>query len=424
MRELYLAYKGFKMNKTKLALLSFLFCYSSAFAITDPFKPFLNSIPTVIKVTSETNSGGEAGITTRKFLFSSRNKINTVYAIMSFPQKPGSYPGILVLHGGGSKAEDVASTVEKYASRGYVAMCFDMPGICNNGTTPNSSGPWKSRPGPLEAPRFDIASGLENSTLFDAEVAGIEAFNYLSAQTNVDKKHLGIIGLSWGGYSTTFLSGVLGSRVKAAYAVFGCGFYEKGSFWKKLISELPDSVRTAWLTWFDAGRRAPKIKAAYFLEAASNDNFFWPEAVQSTMNAIPGTKKNHVWDTNLNHVQQPAGPVMQQHFFDHYLKGEGEEFARAKISERKTNPDSSIRVTVKLEIPTGVSIDSVLLYYSYTDTKWQNRKWIAITAEKAEKNKYIALIPASIASKSIDYYAYVTDIRSVSVCSEMIFSNK
>lgn len=85
-------------------------------------------------------------ITTRKFLFNSRRNINTVYAIFSFPKKPGSYPGILVLYGGGSKAEDVASTVEKYARSGYVAMCFD------------------------------IADSLENSTLFDAE----EASEYLN----------------------------------------------------------------------------------------------------------------------------------------------------------------------------------------------------------------------------------------------------
>src|SRR5690242_17751643 len=270
------------MNLTRFTLVSFFLWYNCAFATTDPFQPYLNSIPTVSKVISENSVGSsETEITTRKFLFNSRNNLNTVYAIISFPQKMGSYPGILVLHGGGSKAEDVASIVENYAKRGYVAMCFDMPGICNNGTTPNSSGPWKSRPGPLEAPRFDIANGLENSTLFDAEVAGIEAFNYLSVQTNVNNKRLGITGYSWGGYSTTFLAGILGSRVKAAYSVFGSGFYEKGSFWKALISDLPDSVRQAWLTWFDAGRRAPKIKAAYFLEAASNDNFFWPEAVQN-----------------------------------------------------------------------------------------------------------------------------------------------
>lgn len=89
---------------------------------------------------------GDTAITTRKFLFNSRRNINTVYAIFSFPKKPGSYPDILVLYGGGSKAEDVASTVEKYARSGYVAMCFN------------------------------IADSLENSTLFDAE----EASEYLN----------------------------------------------------------------------------------------------------------------------------------------------------------------------------------------------------------------------------------------------------
>ncbi len=413
------------MKQARLVLLTFLLWYNCAFAITDPFNPYLKSIPTVNRIISETNSGTEgSAITTRKFIFNSRKNINTVYAIISFPQKGGFYPGILVLHGGGSKAEDMASIVENYARRGYVAMCFDMPGICNNGTTPNSSGPWKSRPGPLEVPRFDIAGGLENSTLFDAEVAGIEAYNFLSAQPNVDKKYIGITGYSWGGYSTTFLAGVLGSRVKAAYSVFGSGFYDKGSFWKKLISDLPDSMRTSWLTWFDAGRRARKIRAAYFLEAASNDNFFWPEAVQSTLDAIPGNHKNHAWDPNLNHVQQPAGPAMQMRYFDYYLKGQGEAFCEAKITNIKTKADSSISVTIKIKMPKGVAVQSVLLYYSFSDSKWQNRKWIPIKAEQADKNAFKALIPSAVASKPIDYYAYITDDRSISVSSNMVFSTK
>ncbi|HTH83646.1 MAG TPA: alpha/beta fold hydrolase [Mucilaginibacter sp.] len=390
----------------------------NARAAVDPFAPYLKSIPTVKQIISEENSGtGSSAITTRKFIFNSRNNTNALYAIMAFPQQQGVYPAMLILHGGGGNAQGLTHLVEEYAARGYVAVCFDMPGICNNGTTPNSSGAWKLRKGPLEVPRFDIASGLENSTLFDAGVSGLEMFNYIASQKNVDAKNIGITGFSWGGYATTFLSGILGKRVKAAYAVFGCGFYEKATFWVKIIADLPDSVRTPWLKYFDAGRRAPGIKAPYFLEATSNDTYFWPESVTATLDVIPGTK-NHVWDTNFNHKQQPAGPTMQKLYFDYYLKGVGQPFGTAKITNEKLAADSSKQITIKVDEPKGVTASSVVLYYSVPTDKWQTRVWVPINAT-ADGSNYTATIPADLVKKGVNYYAYVTDDRTVAVASNM-----
>jgi dienelactone hydrolase len=390
----------------------------NAKAANDPFTPYLKSVPTVKQVISEENSGtGASAITTRKFIFNSRNNANALYAIMAFPQQQGVYPAMLILHGGGGNAEGLTHLVQEYAARGYVAVCFDMPGICNNGSTPNSSGAWKLRKGPLEVPRFDIASGLENSTLFDAGVSGLEMFNYIASQKNVDAKNIGITGFSWGGYATTFLSGILGKRVKAAYAVFGCGFYEKATFWVKIIADLPDSVRTPWLKYFDAGRRAPGIKAPYFIEATSNDTYFWPESVMATLDVVPGTK-NHVWDTNFNHKQQPAGPTMQKLYFDYYLKGVGQPFGTAKITNEKLAADSSKQITIKVAEPNGVTTSSVVLYYSVPTDKWQTRVWVPITAT-ANGSNYTATIPAELVKKGVNYYAYVTDDRTVAVASDM-----
>ena len=395
----------------------FICCLNTAKAETDPYAPYMNSIPTVKQVLSEDTSGtGDSVIITRKFIFSSRNNINLVYAIMASPKQVGKYPAVMFLHGGGSQADDVLPIVQSYARRGYVTFAFDMPGICNNTKTLNSSGPWKLRPG-VEPPRFDIAKGLQNSTLVDAEVAGIEAFNYLSKQKNVDAGRIGISGYSWGGYSTTILAGLLGKKIKAAYSVFGCGYYERGSFWVKIIAGLPDSVRTPWLKYFDAGRRAPNIKAPYFLEATSNDTYFWPEAVEGTLNAIHGTK-NHVWDPNFNHRQIPAGITMQQIFLDHYLKGIGQPFGTAKITYQTIEPDSSMKIAIRADMPAGVTISSVVIYYSEPTGNWQTRVWVPLNAQQKGKN-YEVNIHSGIVKKGVDFYAYVIDDRTVAVASDM-----
>ena len=41
---------------------------------------------------------------------------------------------------------------------------------------------------------------------------------------------------------------------------------------------MPDDERERWLRHLDAGRRAPNMKAAYFVAGATNDFFYWPRA--------------------------------------------------------------------------------------------------------------------------------------------------
>ncbi|ANI89967.1 hypothetical protein A9P82_12130 [Arachidicoccus ginsenosidimutans] len=310
--------------------------------------------------------------------------------------------------------------VKSYAERGYVTLAFDLPGICNSAKTPYSFGKWKTR-AVGEAPRFDIDRNLTNSTLTDAEVTGIEGFNYLCAQQNVDIKNVGITGFSWGGYSTTFLSGILGKRVKAAYAVFGCGYFDKGSFWKKIIDSLSPDIRRKWLRYFDAGRRAGNIKAPYFLEATSNDTYFWPEAVDNTLDVIPGIK-NHVWDTNFNHRQMPSGHIMQQLYFDYYLKGKGQPFGTAKIAGEQQLSNGNKVLTIEVNEPANITVASVILYYSERAKNWQERKWIPLNTTLKSGNIYTVELPAKLIKEGVCCYGFVTDNRGVSVSTYMYHS--
>jgi dienelactone hydrolase len=386
---------------------------------TDPYAKYLESIPTVLQTLSSVNSGiGEEAIITKRIVFSSKNGANKVYAILSSPLVAGKYPALMILHGGSGNADGLKPLVENFARKGYVALTFDMPGVCGITITPNSEGLWKLRPEYDEGPRFNVAKGPENSTMVDAEVAGIEAFNLLCSDPNVDVKNVGITGYSWGGYSTTFLSGILGNRVKAAYSVFGCGFYELGSFWKNIIDKMSESDRNVWLKYIDAGRRVKNMKASFFLEATTNDTYFWPEAVSATMSSIPG-EKNMVWYPNLNHKQSPYGGKMQELYFDYYLKGIGSPFGTINISKVMHQNDGSKKVLIKVKIPESVSVGSVSLYYSEQGVNWQSRTWIPIKAELESHNKYSVLIPAEIANKKIDFYVYMSDSRNVITSSKI-----
>lgn len=386
----------------------------------DPFRRYLKVVPPVVRVLSESRYTKEdSAITVKKFTFAARDAMDTVYAIMAYPAHiQGKRPGLIFLHGGGSRGEDMLGLVKSYAFNGYITLAFDLPGICNVSKTPYSSGKWKSRAAG-EGPRLTaIDIGLENSTLVDAEVTAIEGFNYLCAQQNVDVANIGVTGFSWGGYSTTFISGILSRRVKAAYSVFGCGYYDKGSFWKSILDTMPRTLRKKWLTYFDAGRRAGNMHAAYFLEATSNDTYFWPEAVGNTLHAIREAR-NHVWDPGFNHRQMPVGLVMQRLYFDYYLKGIGKPFGTADIISRKKQKDGSRKIVIHTSVPAGVTIDSVVLYYSGNAENWQSRKWVSLKTVPEGADKYYVSIPPELLKKGSCYYGFVTDSRQVSVSTAM-----
>ena len=386
--------------------------------VADPFVPFINSIPTITQVISTVNKVKNATpITVDRITYSSKNGANNVFSIIGYPQAAGTYPGIMFLHGGGGNAETMAANVELYASMGYAAIATDLPGICGTTNTPNSTGAWKSRAGG-DTSKFEVAIGAGNSTLVDAEVAAIEAFNLLGSQTNVDTDNMGVAGFSWGGYSTTMMAGILKDKVKAAYAVYGCGYYDTGSFWKNRIGILPESVKNTWLTYLDAGRRAPQITAPYFLEAASNDTFFWPEAVSNTLDAIPGTK-NHTWGPNYNHKRFPSSGTMMTNYFNHYLKSTGNPFGSVSITDEVTTVGGIVSIDV--DLPAGEAVSKVALYYSVPTGDWQSRNWISIAASLVSGTTYQATIPANIASQNVDYYAYLTDTRTT-VTSSYIYN--
>jgi len=387
-------------------------------SIVDPFTPYLNSVPRITQLISEVNSGsGISAITTRKFTFSSKGGVNTIYAIMAYPQQAGIYPALMCLHGGGSNANALLNLVQRYAQKGYVTISIDLPGICDNNTTPYTTGPFKSRPF-NEASRLNVSVGPLSSILVDAEVAGLEAFNYMRSLKNVDAEKMGITGYSWGGYSTTMLSGLLGDKVKAAYSVFGSGFYDKGTKWKTSIELMPEADRNVWLTYLDAGRRASNMKAAYFIECETNDTYFWPEAVEATLKAVPGVT-NHSYGPNRNHKQLPSGGNMQQLYFDYYLKGIGQPFVTVNIPKTEVLLDGNCKLTISIDAPTGVTMDSVNLYYSEKAIDWQIRVWKMLLTKPQSDGTYNVVIPAELVAKSIDYFIYAKDNRTVVTGSYM-----
>ncbi|MDA7883736.1 acetylxylan esterase [Akkermansiaceae bacterium] len=374
---------------------------SSIHAVTDPLLGYVDSVPTVAE---EISSVDQNGLTIRKFRYHSRDNKNLIFAILVTPQDvTGKLPAVMFYHAGGSRAQTEEAAAKYFANRGFIGMAISIPSFCNNCSetivegTPNNRG---------EAARLNVEGGPENSALADSMIAALEGFNFLAAHPNVDSANMGVTGTSWGGYTTTMMAGLLTNKVKAAYSIYGSGYWDRGSFWSPYLAKLsPENLET-WLTYYDAGRRANSITASYYIDAPTNDTYFWPEAVQGTLDAIP-SNKNHSFNPNRNHSQ--ANSKSRYQWMVHYLKGgELPGFAKPTLVSALEN-DGQLDLTVDLQIPAGVSITSANVWYADPDLAVTERQWISLPTQKVDDGTYTAQLASSLVQDKAIYFMRFED---------------
>ena len=390
----------------------------------DPFIPYLNN--TAPKIITELGEETDS-IKLRKVIFHSRDVtidgkvISTnVYAAIARPLKPGNYPGILVLHGGGGAAE--VDKIRNWAAKGYIAVSLDLPGVTAPEKVPNSTGFWKTYA--YAKNRFTVMPDITRSTIFEGVVAAVQGFYLLHSQPDVIKKNIGITGVSWGGYMTTIVSGLVNADVRASFSTYGSGFYDTASVFLKELDKMPAADKALWLKYLDAGRRAKYINTPYFIAAATNDNWFYPPAVMATLKAVKG-QVNHFFAPNANHgAPIPGGNSspkrvgtmqMEETYFNYYLKGMG--LPLPQVLKPTGTPDKSTgNYKVKFSVSSKTNITAATVYYS-TDSTWTKRKWVAVQAIPSNNSNYEAQIPAQVIAKGSFWFASISDERPVTVSS-------
>lgn len=355
-----------------------------------------------------------AGLVVRRFVFKSRTvptptgRVDTeVYAVFAAPAGPGPFPGIVVYHGGKGKAEE--QTVLTWARRGYAAVSCDLPGIVDPAGAPHSAGFWKDLP--YGGGRWRAAPDVSASVIFDAVVAGLEVFDWLSVQPSVDRDRVGVIGTSWGGYMATMVAGLRGTHVKATYSIFGCGFYESAIFAEEM-AKMPSVENARWLRHLDAGRLAPGITASWFIAAPSNDTYFYPPAVTATYDAIRADKRIVIVPGADHALKSPDGENdargFAEAFFATHLLGRADSFPTIRVLDQRPG-DAPGKVRLAVDGPQPLK--RIQIYTtSGTVAEWKKKVWVAADAKRGDGGAYEAELPAG-GNEPVWWFALVTDER-------------
>lgn len=394
------------------------------------FGPYINAFPTNITPAAPSGRATEEvtsdGVTVKRFTFDTirvDGTMNTIYAVMAIPKGVSASnpaPAIMWLHGGGGSANDAEWRVIENARNGYVSFTYDAMGWCPD----TAKGPGKTvwfygnlnyMNNPYST--YVVTDGaVTKNSAFGSIVSGLMLFNYVSSQGFVDEKNMGIYGESWGGYNTTILSSLLGRKVKAAYSIYGSGYWGMGSAWTTegdVLSFSKNPECQTWLKYLDAGNYARNMKANFFIGGAVNDGFFHNQSVVQTLKTAKNS--NHAFSPNSHHnlYNLPNYDKYSTEIFDYYLKGEGYALPELEVAKASKQFNGSYSIILRPKVAEGLSVNSIKLYYNITDASVARteREWLEYPLTKEADGTYTATFPAEMIETGISWFANAEDNR-------------
>jgi dienelactone hydrolase len=329
-----------------------------------------------------------------------RGKATRIFGYLGRPAMGnGPLPAMVLVHGGGGKA--FRDWAEHWAKRGYVALAMDTAGCGPNGPLPDGG------PGQGDDTKFrDFTDrDVRDMWTYHAVSAVIRGVSLVAALPDVDRRRIGITGISWGGYLTCIVAG-LDDRLKVAVPVYGCGFLGDDSVWKAgSLAKMSPEARARWLRDFDPSQYLGGVNCPILFLNGSNDFAYPLDSYRASYRLVPAKFRyvsivldlphGHIWI--FNEVDA---------FVDSVLRG-GTPLPR--LGPMKITGDR-----VSARVVSSAPIRQAALNYTTDTGEWQKRHWETVPAE-AGSGSISAPLPGK---RPLVWYLRVIDERGLRVSTE------
>jgi cephalosporin-C deacetylase-like acetyl esterase len=313
-------------------------------------------------------------------------------------------PAMTLVHGGGGKA--FPEWARMWAARGYCALAMDLGGMGPDGKPLPDAGPDQSD----QTKFLKIKDGVKEAWPYYAVAAVLRGTSVLLAQPEVDKKRVGMTGISWGGYLTSLVIG-LDDRLKCAIPVYGCGFLHENSVWLPILGQMPEADRRAWIENFDPSRYLARSKIPVLWMNGTNDFAYPLDSYQKSYRAAKGPRTLCI-TVKMPH-SHPDGWARSEiaRFADSFInKGRFDE-SLAVIHATGIDQDK-----LKIAYESEVAILKCQIHWTTDlDKPWQQRDW------KTATGRVIGLLEAEAdlpKERPCVYFATLTDHTGAVVSTE------
>lgn len=369
------------MHRVLLAVGAFLhFCFFASAAPFNPWKEQLDAAPGF-----SWDSGFETnGI--RGLFFDGvpwHGKPTRVFAWFGMPRGPvhGKVPAMVLVHGGGGTA--FADWVRLWNERGYAAIAMDTCGSVPRGTY----GKWErhAEGGPPGWGGFDkVDEPLADQWTFHAVSAVIRAHSLIRGFSDIDKRRIGITGISWGGYLTC-ISASVDPRYQFAAPVYGCGFLGEDSAWLDVFKGMGPEKSAKWLSHWDPSVFLPGARMPFLWVTGTTDFAYPMDSLQKSYR-LPKTRRHLAIRVNMPHAHGGPGEKPPEILsFADYLFRKGEPLP---VFVKQSRPSQTAWAAFRSAVP----ILRAELNFTRDNGPWSKRKWETVPA-RLEKDRVEAELP-------------------------------
>jgi len=288
-------------------------------------------------------------------------KPTEVFAYMGVPESNGQLvPGMVCVHGGGGKA--FRQWVEMWVERGYAAIAMDLSGRDGSGSRLSNGGPEQDH----EA-KFSTTLAPQELWTYHAVAAVMRANSILHSLPSVNGAHIGLTGISWGGYVTCIAAGV-DRRFACAIPVYGCGFLQHNSAddWMKIFAEMTPAQRQAWHDLCDPSVYLENATTPMLFVSGTND-FAYPLDILEMSCALPRDVKRCIRHEMAHGHEAGWAPLEIGIFADQHLAN-GSPLPSIV-------PCNRISRSITAKFTGNHPVKNGYLLYTTSRSAWKKRKW-------------------------------------------------
>ncbi|MDA7666035.1 alpha/beta fold hydrolase [bacterium] len=312
-----------------------------------------------------------------------------------------SFPGIVLVHGGGGKA--FSKWAELWAKRGYAAIAMDLAGCGEDGKRLSDGGP-----GQTDAEKFGVIDNpLKDRWTYHAVGNVIRAHSLLRSFEEVKGQKTALTGISWGGYLTCLVSG-LDQRFSMTMPVYGCGFLRDNSVWvESQFSKMAKEDADRWHSFWDPSRYLGAATMPVMFLNGTNDFAYPMDSYAKTCDLVT-SEKNYSIQLKMPHGHLFEFPEFFG-FVDQYVLGT----TPMAVVLRPSLSDGKLTTTVKA----ATELVSARLHYTTgSHHKNKEREWVTVALDLNGK----AISGDAPPTEATVWYVDVRDDRNLLVSSELI----
>jgi len=307
-----------------------------------------------------------------------RGSPTRVYAHLGLPAETDSpVPGVVLVHGGGGTA--FREWVRHWNERGFAAISIAVEGQTDQRSESDRRWQRHSWAGPKRDGIYaDSGQPLDQQWMYHAVADTILAGCLMRSLPEVDSKHVGLMGISWGGVVTSTVIGI-DSRFAFAIPTYGCGsLADADNHWGRALGDNP-MYRKVW----DPMVRIDRAKTPTLWLSWTGDRHFPLDALDDCASAMPGPHLMALLP-NMGH-SHPAG----------WNPPDSYAFARAMIQTgRCWCTASPIRIdgdAVRVTFESDRSIDRAALIWTGDSGYTGRRTWNQQPATLRQSGREVAV---------------------------------